>query len=389
MQSEPIVFTIFLIFTGAAVLATVALFARQALLVAYIALGILFGPWGLGLVGDPVVISQIAHIGIMFLLFLLGLDLPFQKLMKLVGETTWVTGVSSILFLLVGMAVGWGFGFGLNEQLFIGAAMMFSSTIIGLKLLPTTILHHQHTGEIIISILLLQDIIAILILLWLEVQGGAEQAVSQILLLVVSLPGLALLAFVAERYVLRSLIRRFDAIHEYIFLMAIGWCLGFAELGEVLGLSTEIGAFIGGVALANSPISQFIAERLKPLRDFFLIMFFFSLGAGVNLNMLADVWLPLVALAALSLLAKPLVFSVLLRRAGEEPARSGEVGVRLGQISEFSLLISVVALEAGVIGERAAYLVQGTAVLTFILSSYYIVLRYPTPIAVSARLRRD
>lgn len=389
MESHPLVFTFFLIFTGAALLATLALYARQAMLIAYIVLGIALGPWGLGLVTDPKWIKGISEIGIIFLLFLLGLNLPLNKLYDLVGESLRVTGISSAVFGLLGMGVGWLFGFSFIEQLVIGAALMFSSTIIGLKLLPTTILHHQHTGEIIISVLLLQDLIAIVILLALQVQGGAGQGLLQMGLLAASLPLLFLIAWLLEKYVLIKLLQRFDTIQEYIFLMAIGWCLGMAQLAGVLGLSLEIGAFIAGVALATNPISLFIAESLKPLRDFFLVLFFFSLGAGFDVTTLRQVLLPALVLAAVAMLLKPPLFAYLLRRSGEAPARSLEIGVRLGQISEFSLLIAVLALQMNVIGREASYLIQASTLLTFVASSYFIVLRYPTPIAVSDRLRRD
>lgn len=389
MHSDAITFNMFLIFTGAALLATLALYARQALIVAYILLGLAFGPWGLGLVADPELIRQTSAIGIMFLLFLLGLNLHPQKLWKLLQEALVVTGVSSLLFALLGMAAGFLLGFTWLESLLMGAALMFSSTIIGLKLLPTTVLHHQRTGEIIISVLLLQDMIAILILLGLQALGRGEMPLLDLALLLLSLPGLVLFAYVAERYVLIRLIRRFDKIQEYIFLVAIGWCLGVAQLAHALGLSHEIGAFIAGVALATRPIARFIAENLKPLRDFFLVLFFFSLGASFNLIILQEILLPALLLAAGILLIKPLAFRYLLRRAGETSVRALETGVRLGQISEFSLLIALLALELGVMGHRASYLVQMTTLLTFIASSYYIVLRYPTPIATSDTLRRD
>lgn len=389
MQAHPLVFTFFLIFTGAALFATAALYARQAMPVAYIVLGAVLGPWALGLVTDPQWINGIAEIGIIFLLFLLGLNLPFAKLRELVGETLLVTGVSSAVFGLLGMGVGWLFGFTLTEQLVIGAALMFSSTIIGLKLLPTTILHHQHTGEIIISVLLLQDLLAIFILLLLQMRGGAEQGLVQMGLLAAALPLLFLVGWLLEKYVLIKLLQRFDTIQEYIFLLAIGWCLGMAELAGVMGLSLEIGAFVAGVVLATNPISLYIAENLKPLRDFFLILFFFSLGAGFDVSTLEAVFLPAAVLAAVAMLLKPPVFAFLLRRSGEAPARATEVGVRLGQISEFSLLIAVLALQLGVIGREASYLIQAATILTFVASSYFVVLRYPTPIAVSERLRRD
>ncbi len=389
MEHDSIVFTVFLVFTGAAVFATVALAARQSLLVAYILLGVLLGPSMLGLVSDPELIRNISEFGIIFLLFLLGLNLQPQELIRMVAKTTQVTLFSSLAFFLIGLVVSLLFGFGPMEALLIGGAATFSSTIVGLKLLPTTMLHHQRTGEVIISILLLQDLLAIILLLVVQGSSQGSMPISEVLLLLVALPGLIGFAWLVERHVLIRLIRKFDKIQEYIFLMTIGWCMGMAELAGLLGLSAEVGAFIAGVALASSPIALFIAESLKPLRDFFLVLFFFSLGAGFDISVLGQVLLPALVLAAALMLAKPAVFRVLLRRTGESDKRSNEVGFRLGQMSEFSLLLAVLALEQGVIGTEASYLIQLATLLTFLVSSYLVVLRFPTPIAVSDELRRD
>ena len=389
MLDDSIIFSIFLIFTGAAVLAALALFARQSLLVAYILLGGIVGPWGLKLVNDPEIIQQIGHIGIIFLLFLLGLNLQPAQLVRMLREAIVVTVISSLVFGITGAIISRAFGFNLYESLIIGSVMMFSSTIIGLKLLPTTALHHRHVGQVMISILLLQDIFAIGILLLLEGFSQTGMEWRQVGTLAVALPLLVTFALLFERYILQRLIRRFDTIQEYVFLTAIGWCLGMAQLAETLGLSYEIGAFIAGVALATNPISLFIAENFKPLRDFFLIMFFFSLGAGFNITILPEVIIPAAITALLMLACKPFVFSRLLQKSGETKGLSNETGVRLGQVSEFSLMIAVLALNTGAIGPRASYLIQTTTLITFIVSSYVIMLNYPTPIAVSDRLRKD
>jgi len=389
MQHDPILFSLFLIFSGAAVIATLALFSRQSMLVSYILLGGLLGPWGLGLVAEPESIAGISHVGVIFLLFLLGLNLHPQQLLRLLRETLLVTLGTSLLFALAGAAIALLFGYSPLETLLIAAAAMFSSTIIGLKLLPTTQLHHQHTGEVIISILLLQDLIAILILLLLQAAAGGNGLAWELVRLALALPLTMAAALLGARYLLVPLIARFDTIQEYVFLLAIGWCLGFAELAAAAGLSAEIGAFLAGVALATSPISTFIAESLKPLRDFFLIMFFFALGAAFNPAMLQQVALPALLLALAMVLLKPQVFRFFLQRAGESADFSREVGIRLGQVSEFSLLIAMLAWQGELISERAATLIQLATLLSFILSSYWIMLRYPTPIAVSQRLRRD
>ncbi|RRJ84881.1 cation:proton antiporter [Aestuariirhabdus litorea] len=388
MDSGSIVFSFFLIFAGAAVLASVALYTRQPLLIAYIVLGALIGPSGLAMINDTQLLSDIAHVGIIFLLFLLGLDMQPAHLAHMLRKTSWIGVASSVAFALIGYATGLLFGFSTQEAIIMGAAMMFSSTIIGIKLLPTTVLHHKHTGELVVSILLLQDLIAIMVLLFLYSNEGDSPTLAMFTALL-ALPLLLLFAFGFVKYLLLPLMGKFDRFHEYLFLVAIGWCLGLAELAHAIGLSAEIGAFIAGVSVATSPISQYIAVSLKPLRDFFLILFFFSVGASFNLALLDDVFIPALVLTILTLGAKPLVFKYCLSKSGEDASTSWEVGFRLGQTSEFSILIAYIAASAALIGTEASHVIQATAIMSFLISSYIVVFNFKSPIAVSDRLRRD
>ena len=389
MATESILFTLFLIFTGAAILAASALYARQSLLVVYILAGLLFGPSGFKLVTDPVIIKEISHIGIIFLLFLMGLNLPIDKLIHLVRKTTFITAISSLIFFVVGFLIAAGFGFGITEGLIMGAAAMFSSTIIGLKLLPTTVLHHRRQGEIIISILLLQDILAIVVLTILQAGDSNGFPWQELSLLFVALLGVSLFAYVFHRYIVIKIIAKYDRIQEFIFVVTIGWCLGIAQLADTFNLSYEIGAFIAGVAFAANPIALFISEMLKPLRDFFLVLFFFSLGANFHIEIAETVIIPAALLALLLLIIKPVTFKFLLERTSENPEDSKEIGYRLGQVSEFSLLIAVLAMDMQLISMKAGYLIQVCTILTFVASSYAVVFKYPTPVAVSDKLRRD
>jgi Kef-type K+ transport system membrane component KefB len=385
-----ITFSFFLIFSGAAILASIALYTRQPMIIAYIVLGAAIGPSGLHLVTDLKLLSEVAHVGIIFLLFLLGLDMQPQALWATLRKSTVVAVLSSAIFCGMGYAVARLFAYEHFEALVIGAAMMFSSTIIGIKLLPTTILHHRHIGELMIGMLLIQDLLAILVLMFLlsssESSAGDAPGLLQVLL---SLPLLGLAALGCVRYVLLPLISRYDRFQEYIFLLAIGWCLGVAEAAKAAGLSAEIGAFIAGVAIATSPISQYIAVSLKPLRDFFLVMFFFSVGARIELSLLGQVLVPALVLALLVLGLKPVVYRFLLYGVSEKRSLAWDLGFRLGQVSEFSLLIAYVASAGLLISNQASLLIQTTAIITFVASSYIVVLNYPTPIAVSDDLRRD
>lgn len=381
---------IFLIFAGTAILATLALFTRQSLLVAYIALGAILGPWGLKFVNNSETIKQAGDIGIIFLLFLLGLDLSPQSLLHSMRKMSLITLSSSLIFFTLGFLTAFLFGFNYEEALVLGIAVMFSSTIIGIKLLPTTILHHQHTGALVISVLLIQDILAIAALLVIQMIAGEGPAKAHhVFILLAAFPLLFSIAFLFQRYVMSRLLERFDKIHEYIFILSIGWCWCMAELSHMLGLSEEIGAFIAGVSLASHPISSYIVESLKPLRDFFLVLFFFAIGASFNFDYFPAVILPALFIAALMLYMKPVTFSWLLRKSGEVKSVSWEIGIRLGQLSEFSLLIIYLALDNDIIPPSLAYMAEAAIIITFIASCYVTVLRYPTPLAVNDRLRRD
>jgi Kef-type K+ transport system membrane component KefB len=389
METTSITFAFFLIFSGAAVLASIALYTRQPMLIAYIVLGTLIGPYGLGYVTDLNLLSDIASFGIIFLLFLLGLDMQPQALLATMKKASWVAIISSLAFALIGYSVAWLFSFNHTEAIIIGAAMMFSSTIIGIKLLPTTVLHHRHMGELMVGLLLIQDVIAIFVLLVL-LSGDLGEFDFMILgKTIIALPLFIGGAVLMVKYVILKLISRFDRFHEYIFLLAVGWCLGMAEVAHMVGLSAEIGAFIAGISLATSPISQYIAVSLKPLRDFFLVLFFFSLGARFDLGVLGDILIPACLLAALMLVMKPTIYYGLLRNVSERKPLAWDIGLRLGQISEFSLLIAYVATSASLIGKEASHLIQATAIITFVVSSYLVIFKCMTPIAVSDKLRRD
>jgi Kef-type K+ transport system membrane component KefB len=391
MDVSTVTSSFFLIFTGAALFASLALYTRQPLIIAYIALGACIGPYGMSLVTDLNLLSDIGHVGIIFLLFLLGLDMQPQALWATLRKSTVVALCSSALFMAMGYAVAHLFGYSTADALVVGAATMFSSTIIGIKLLPTTVLHHRHTGELMIGLLLLQDLLAIIVLMALfsASSGNTESMGQDLAISLLSLPLLVGGALLVVRYILLPLITRFDRFHEYIFLLAIGWCLGLAETAHVLGLSEEIGAFIAGITIATSPISQYMAVNLKPLRDFFLILFFFAVGARFNLAVLDEVFFAAALLSVLVLALKPVTYRFLLKGVSEQSGLAWDLGFRLGQTSEFSLLIAYVAVGGALISEQASLLIQATTIITLVASSYIVVFNYPNPIAVSDRLRRD
>ncbi|MEL0314031.1 MAG: cation:proton antiporter [Halieaceae bacterium] len=388
MDMSGITFTFAAIFLGAALLASLALYTRQPIIIAYIALGALLGPYGSGVIANVQLVNDAGHVGIIFLLFLLGLDMQPRALLNSLRASSLVALLSSASFAAISGGLALLFGFSASDASVIATALMFSSTIIGIKLLPTTVLHHRHLGEVLVALLLFQDLMAIILLVVLQSAGGPGD-LSSVIRPLLMLPLLGIGCWGAVRFVLIPLISRFDRYHEYIFLLSVGWCLGVAEIALVLGLSAEIGAFMAGVAVATSPIAQYIAVSLKPLRDFFLVIFFFAVGAQFNLATLPAVLLPAMIIAAALLTLKPVIYHGLLRGVSESHKLAWNLGFRLGQCSEFALLIGMVAFQTGVLSETGNTLIQATTILTLLISSYLVVFNFPTPIAIKDDLRRD
>ena len=380
---------ILLIFVSSSLVAVAILFLRQAIIVAYILAGFCLGSAGLGLITDAYWIEDLASVGIVYLLFLLGLNLRPQKAVSMFGEALFVTFLSTIIFSMLLAAVVYCFGYGFTESTVIGAATAFSSTIIGLKLLPTTTLHHKRRGEMIISVLLLQDFIAIALILLLTSVSNGSTIAAKISFLLISLPIALFAVFLIEKYVVNYLIARFDEIHEFIFILAIGWCSLCALVFEKIGFSYEVGGFVAGVALASSPASLFFAEKLKPIRDFFLVLFFFSLGASFDFLILEEAILVALPLSFIIVVGKPYVFRKLFRLRGESRRQAKEVGVRLGQAGEFGILLGITAFQSGTITYEASYLINLIVILTLIFSSFYITSAYHTPTTVKTSLRKD
>ena len=384
---DSFIFDLSIVVVSAAILSWIALLTRQPIIIAYLLCGVIAGPWGFGLIKNVHFVDSISQIGVTLLLFLAGIELRPKRLIELFRRTAVVTLSTCAAFFLVGAVFAYLWGFSSRESIYIGLALTFSSTILVVKLLPTTSLHHKHLGAFCISILILQDLIAVGILWYMR--AAELQTLSGIALL--PLKGLFLIGFalVFERYILRRLMIFSERFHETLFLLCLGWCLGVALLSKSLGFSHEVGAFIAGVALARSPLSLFLSEGLKIFRDFFLVLFFFVLGAKMDLFIAKAVLLPALILGLLFIIAKPLIFNLLFRLVGEDKKFSRETALRLGQSSEFSLIIAVIASEVGLLGKMGSQFIQLTAIVTMIISCYLVVFFCPTPLGFRKSLKQD
>ncbi|MBC8453812.1 cation:proton antiporter [PVC group bacterium] len=361
---------------------------RQPILLGYFLCGVLLGPWGFGLIQHTELLEHISHIGITLLLFLAGLVLHPECLAKYFRTAITVTISGCILSSVVVFGSLCAFGYPPVESFIASLALMFSSTILAIKLLPTTTLHQKRMGGICIAILIAQDIIAVVLIM--IVGFTAEETLWKFVLLLIA-KALLLIAVTAgvERYVLRKMMQSSEQFNEVLLILCLGWCLGIAALAEYVGLSYEIGAFIAGVLMARGKISLILSEQLKPLRDFFLMFFFFVLGAEFNLFLAKTVWAPALLLSVLIVTIRPVYMQRLLCIMGEEKGFAGEISFRLGQASEFALIVAVTASKSGRLSDTVSQLIQLTTILTMIASSYIVVFRFPTPIGTNRKLKRD
>jgi Kef-type K+ transport system membrane component KefB len=377
MEQHSLILTVFLVFAGAAIFSTLALYLRQSLLVAYMIFGVIFGPWGFKAISDVDLIHRVDDLGVILLMFLLGLQLKPQSLFRAIYKTAWVTLASSAIFFAVGFVVGYWYGYSLTENIIIGSCAMFSSTIVSLKLLPGDIEKYKYTSEMMVGVLLLQDLVAIMVLLGIDIASGGGLAYSHMVFMVLSVPAALLFVFLVEHFILKRVFAKFSEVHEYMFLVSIAWCLGISLLADAVGLSYEVGAFIAGISIAASPIAPYISRQVQPIRDFFLVLFFFLIGASFNLRYFEVIIVPAVILTAIFMGLKPIVFRFLLQQVSETKSIASEVGIRLGQLSEFSLLVIFAASRNELIGNSVVYLIQAVTMLMFIGSSYLVVARYP------------
>lgn len=388
MSFDSIIVELSIILVGAAALGTLFLYAKQPIIIAYIAVGFLLGPHGFSLLKGTGHIEKISHFGIILLLFIVGLNLHPTKLVKFFKKTAVLTCITSLIFGTFAFAIAKFIGFDFKNAAVFGAAMMFSSTVISLKLIPTTVLHHKRIGEVMTSVLLLQDLLAILTILFITGERANNVALTFILL-TGKLAVITLLAFAGVKFIAIPLLKKFNVVQEYTFILTLGWCLLWAEIARFFGLSYEIGAFVAGTSIASNRIAIIIAEHIKPLREFFLILFFFAVGANLNFNTSSLIILSAVSFGIILVPLKSFVFNFAFNATGEEKASSKELSARLGQASEFSLLIAAAAVSSGILSDKCAVMIQLTTIVTFIFSTYLVVKKYPTPISSIPALRQD
>ncbi|GMU74322.1 MAG: potassium efflux system protein [Candidatus Campbellbacteria bacterium] len=358
----------------ATVVSVIMRLLRQPLVVGYILTGVIVGPYALHLLSSTEYIELFSKIGIAILLFIVGLSLN-PTVIREVGKTAAVTGIGQVLFTsLIGFFLVRWMGFAITTSLYIAMALTFSSTIIILKLLSDKGDLGKLYGKISIGFLLVQDLIATVILVVVSTfaiaAGNDAGSVLLQLLLKGALAGAVV--FLVARFVLPRMSNFFAASQELLFVFSIAWGLGLAAFFAYLGFSVEIGALVAGVAFSLSPFSYEVGSRVKPLRDFFILLFFILLGYQMTVSDIASLIKPALGLSAFVLIGNPLIVLLLMNLLGFKRKTGFLAGLTVAQISEFSLILMALGFSFGHVTSEAVSLVTLIGIVTITMSTYFI-----------------
>lgn len=368
MAVEKIFFEIGIVIMLGTALAFAAGLLRQPLIIAYVITGLILGPVT-GLVRNSDMIVSLSHLGVAFLLFLVGLEIDIRKL-KSVGVPSAITGLGQVVISsTIGFIVLLLLGFTRVESMYLALAMSFSSTMIVVKLLSDKQELDTLHGRMLVGILLVQDVIAIFSLMLIHSIGQLSAAVIAVSVL----KGVALfaVAFLSGRFVLPPVFRMMARSQELLFMAAVSWCFSLAFLASYFGYSLEIGAFLAGVSLASLSYSLQIIGRVKSLRDFFVTIFFVSLGLQITLQGAGDLLLSALILSGIVVILNPLAVMVIMSILGYAKKVSFLSSIAISQISEFSLILVALGVGMG-LKQEILSLLSLVALITITIASYSI-----------------
>lgn len=344
---------------------------RQPLIMGYIITGVLVGPSFLHVIRDQNAFDSFSAIGITLLLFIIGLGLN-AGLIKSLGRVSFTTSMSIFPF-LGGAAFGVSrlLGFSVNESLVLAVALFFSSTIIILKVLSDKKETSRLFGQITLGVLLIEDIIATVAVVILAIAADPHTITPvEISKMLAQVAGLGVGLYLIGKYIMPPVAKWFAKSQEILFIFTIAWGLLVASLFEWAGLSHEVGALFAGVSLAGLPYASAMAAKLKPLRDFFIVIFFVTLGESFTIASIKQHIINAVILAAIVIIGKPLLVLLSLGVQRYTRLTSFKTAIHLSQISEFSIVFVTLAAAKGLVPAHFVSLITLVAFITIGISSY-------------------
>ncbi len=361
-----------LIMTIAAVLTIIAKIIKQPTIIAYIISGIIVGPIFLNLINPAdstiQIIEVLSSIGISFLLFIVGLSLD-TKILKEVGKISLFAGISQVLITtIIGFLIAISLNFNNIVSLYIAIALAFSSTVIVIKILSDKKEISTLHGRIALGILIVQDFMAAIALLIIPLIK--QNSIELIFLQVGKITSIIILIFIFTIFILNKFLDQLAKSQEVLFIFSIAWTLLIATTFNSVGLSLEIGSLIAGMSLASTKYALEISSKIRPLRDFFIVLFFVYFGSQLTNPITSKLIKQAIIFSAFVLLIKPLIIMISMRLGGYKKRTNFLTGISLAQISEFSLILIIIGFNLNHLSYDIINLIILVSIITVFISSY-------------------
>ncbi|HIH42062.1 TPA: sodium:proton exchanger [Candidatus Woesearchaeota archaeon] len=369
---QEVLLNLSIIIIVSAVLAVIARIIKQPPIIAYLIAGVVVGPLFLNITASSSEFIQVfAHIGVAFLLFIVGLSLDLRVL-KEIGVVSTFAGIAEIIVVGgIGFLISAGLGMGSTTALYIGAALAFSSTVVVVKILSDKKEIDTLHGRIALGILIIQDFAAAIALMAIPLLNSGASQLS-VLISFSEVIGIIAAIFLFSAFALNKFMNYLARSQESLFLFGIAWALALAVLFDRLGFSLEIGALIAGMSLASSKYTLELGSKIKPLRDFFVVLFFVFFGTQLAGQIGWDLVRISLLFSALIIIVKPVIVMTILRIFGYKKKTNFLAGTSLAQISEFSLILILLGYTLGHLSQDIMSMAVLIAIFTIGASSYGI-----------------
>jgi Kef-type K+ transport system membrane component KefB len=356
---------------AATLLGIVAQKTGQPKVMAYIVAGLAVGPVGLDLVQTSEMTSLFSELGLVFLLFLIGLEIDIDEVREVLGSTIGIAVIQMALTFCAGVAVAFLLGFETVTSVFIGAAVMFSSTALVVKILTRMDEATTLPGRLDVGVLLVQDVAVVLILALLSVNfSNPSEVVLKLAEIFAMITFVGIIALTSSKYLFSGVLKEISNNNLAFFTHGVAWAFLFISLSSYLNLSMEIGAFLAGLGLASVPYSRELQERVRPLTDLFMAIFFINFGIGITGGSLNAYFFEAVIASAALMAAKFVIFFLTIDRFKFTPETSFRASINMGQISEFGLILMSLAITRGYVEQEVSGFISIVAILTMGTSAY-------------------
>lgn len=355
----------------ASVLGLLARGLKQPPIVGFIAAGFVLGPLGMTHIENQQLIALFSQIGIVLLLFLVGLELDIGHLRKL-GKAAFNLALMQVsLTFALGYSAGLFFGLPPFSAMVVGLALTFSSTIVVLRLISAKNDIASLYGQLSVALLLIQDLVAVVVLVLISGNQVAGTIGAELGILGVKLILLFAGAWAFAHVALPPLFKSVAKTRDLLVLTSLAWCFLGAIIAHLIGFSYEIGAFVAGLSLATLPYASDVFGQIRPLRDFFIVLFFVLLGLSFNPGGQVD-WQLVTMLIVISVIAKPFIILISLAAQRFRIRTSFFAALSLGQMSEFSVILAMAAGARGIISESVLGAIIIATAISFAVSTYVI-----------------